>query len=59
MGAIQPHPGRFEFEPADAYVRFAIKHKMAVIGHTLVWHSQTPEGSSKEKMASLRHGRNC
>jgi len=39
---IQPEPGRFRFEAADAYFGFAEKHKMEVIGHTLVWHSQTP-----------------
>ena len=39
---INPEPGRYDFRMADAYVAFAEKHKMAVIGHTLVWHSQTP-----------------
>jgi endo-1,4-beta-xylanase len=40
--SVHPAPGRYNFAPADAYVEFAQKHKMAVIGHTLVWHSQTP-----------------
>jgi endo-1,4-beta-xylanase len=40
--ALQPWPGRYRFEAADAYVAFAEKHGMKVIGHTLVWHSQTP-----------------
>lgn len=40
--ALQPWPGRYRFETADAYVGFAVKHRMKVIGHTLVWHSQTP-----------------
>lgn len=39
---IQPEPGRYRFDAADAYFKFAEKHKMEVIGHTLVWHSQTP-----------------
>ncbi len=39
---IQPEPGRYRFEAADAYFEFAGRHKMEVIGHTLVWHSQTP-----------------
>ena len=39
---IQPEPGRFRFDAADAYVKFAEAHKMVLIGHTLVWHSQTP-----------------
>ena len=39
---LHPAPGRYEFDAADAYVEFAGQHGMAVIGHTLVWHSQTP-----------------
>ena len=39
---LHPAPGRFAFDAADAYVDFAQQHRMAVIGHTLVWHSQTP-----------------
>ena len=40
---IHPEPDRYSFDPADAYFEFAKKHKMEVIGHTLVWHSQTPD----------------
>lgn len=40
--SIHPAPGRYAFDAADACVEFARKHRMAVIGHTLVWHSQTP-----------------
>lgn len=39
---LNPEPGRYQFRPADAYVEFGEKNRMAVIGHTLVWHSQTP-----------------
>ncbi len=39
---INPQPGVYRFDAADAYVDFAQKHSMTVIGHTLVWHSQTP-----------------
>ena len=39
---IHPEPDRFNFTTADAYFDFAKKHKMEVIGHTLVWHSQVP-----------------
>jgi endo-1,4-beta-xylanase len=39
---IHPLPERYSFETADAFFEFAKKHDMAVIGHTLVWHSQTP-----------------
>lgn len=40
--SVHPAPGNYRFEAADAYVEFARKNDMAVIGHTLVWHSQTP-----------------
>lgn len=32
----------WDFQQADAIVKFAKKHKMKVKGHALVWHSQTP-----------------
>ena len=41
-GVIHPRLGHYTFEPADRFVEFGQKHKMTVIGHTLVWHSQTP-----------------
>ncbi|MDP0501547.1 MAG: endo-1,4-beta-xylanase [Verrucomicrobiota bacterium JB022] len=40
---IHPAPGRYNFAAADAYLAFAEAHGMEVIGHTLVWHSQTPD----------------
>ncbi len=40
--AVHPAADRYNFDGTDAYVDFGEKHKMAVIGHTLVWHSQTP-----------------
>jgi endo-1,4-beta-xylanase len=39
---LHPEPARYRFDAADAYIDFAKKHEMEVIGHTLVWHSQTP-----------------
>jgi endo-1,4-beta-xylanase len=42
---FQPtHPSeeRYLFEAQDRYVQFGLDRKMQVIGHTLVWHSQTP-----------------
>jgi endo-1,4-beta-xylanase len=47
--SVQPQPGVFHFGGGDAYVKFAEKHKMELIGHTLVWHSQTPEWVFKGK----------
>jgi len=40
--AIHPAPNKYNFEPADKYVEFGVKNNMFIIGHTLVWHDQTP-----------------
>ncbi|MBL0269860.1 MAG: endo-1,4-beta-xylanase [Chitinophagaceae bacterium] len=39
---INPEPGVFRFGPADDFVAFGEKHKMFIVGHTLVWHNQCP-----------------
>ena len=39
---VHPEPDRYDFTPVDQYVAFGEKHGMFVVGHTLVWHSQTP-----------------
>ena len=39
---INPEPGVYNFGPADAFVEFGEKHDLFIIGHTLVWHNQTP-----------------
>ncbi|MBL0939091.1 MAG: endo-1,4-beta-xylanase [Gemmatimonadaceae bacterium] len=39
---VHPERGRYDFVPADAYVAYGERHKMFIVGHTLVWHSQTP-----------------
>ncbi len=41
-GPINPEPGVYNFEPADAYVEFGEANDMFIIGHTLIWHNQTP-----------------
>lgn len=40
--SLHPRPDRYDFGAADAFVEFTSKHRMQLIGHTLVWHSQTP-----------------
>jgi endo-1,4-beta-xylanase len=40
--SIHPRVDGYNFDPADRYVSFGEKHKMFIIGHCLVWHSQTP-----------------
>lgn len=39
---IHPKPGVYAFEVPDQYVAFGEKHHMFIVGHTLVWHNQTP-----------------
>ena len=39
---VQPVEGEFDFSLADQFVKFGEKNKMFIIGHTLIWHSQTP-----------------
>ena len=41
--ALQPSRGQFNFGDGDRLCDFAERHGMAVRGHTLVWHNQTPE----------------
>lgn len=40
--SVHPSPDRYDFTGADRYVEFGEANKMYIIGHTLVWHSQTP-----------------
>jgi len=42
--SIHPREGTdgYDFGPADAFVNFGLSNNMFVVGHTLVWHSQTP-----------------
>src|SRR5262249_27668638 len=39
---VHPQPDEFNFDPADRFVEFGEKNGMFVVGHNLVWHSQTP-----------------
>ncbi|MNG60065.1 Endo-1,4-beta-xylanase A precursor [compost metagenome] len=39
---LQPQEGQFYFNDADRFVAFGEQNKMQIIGHTLIWHSQTP-----------------
>jgi endo-1,4-beta-xylanase len=42
---IHPREGNdgYDFGPADAFVNFGLTNNLYLIGHTLVWHSQTPD----------------
>jgi GH35 family endo-1,4-beta-xylanase len=41
--AVQPREGEFTFANGDKLVELARKSGATVIGHTLIWHSQTPK----------------
>lgn len=40
---IHPGPGRYDFSLADRFVELGTAHDQWVVGHTLVWHQQTPD----------------
>ena len=42
FGPVQPKPGVFNFEDADALVAFAERHNIKVRGHNFVWHEMLP-----------------
>lgn len=39
---VHPKPGVYDFDLPDRYVAFGEQHHMWIIGHTLIWHNQTP-----------------
>ena len=39
---VHPQPEKYDFAAPDRYVEFGEKHGMFIVGHTLVWHNQTP-----------------
>jgi endo-1,4-beta-xylanase len=40
---LNPRPGVYNFRQADHLVEFSEKHNLFLVGHTLVWHNQTPD----------------
>ncbi len=56
---VHPAPDRYDFDAADRYVAFGEKHGMFIVGHTLVWHNQTPawvfQDSNGKATAALCH----
>ncbi len=39
---VNPEPGVYNFKPADDFVAFGKKNGLFIVGHTLIWHNQTP-----------------
>lgn len=59
-GSVHPQLNTYNFEPADQFVELGEKMDAFIVGHTLVWHNQTPnwvfedeEGNPLEKEALL------
>lgn len=40
---IHPAPDVWDFSQGDAYCQFASDHGLKALGHTLMWHNQTPD----------------
>jgi endo-1,4-beta-xylanase len=40
--SLHPEPNHYDFKLADRYVEFGQKHHQFIVGHTLIWHNQTP-----------------
>lgn len=40
---VHPQPERYDFRAPDRFVEFGEKRGMFIVGHTLVWHNQTPK----------------
>lgn len=40
---VHPEHNRYDFKAPDRLVAFGEKHGMFIVGHTLVWHKQTPD----------------
>ena len=48
MGPIHPEENRYNWAPADKIADFAVKNGIKLRGHTLCWHSQTPNWFFKD-----------
>ncbi|MCY0878715.1 MAG: endo-1,4-beta-xylanase [Firmicutes bacterium] len=57
FASLQPLPDHYRFEEADALVDVAEEHGMAVRGHTLIWHNQTPEWVFRDQSGRLKSRR--
>jgi len=42
-GFVRPEASEYDFNHADAIVNWAIENNITLIGHVLVWHSQSPD----------------
>ena len=57
--AVHPTPDGYDFTEADRYVEFGEKNHMTIVGHTLVWHNQTPRWVFQDKNGRPLSGTNA
>jgi endo-1,4-beta-xylanase len=48
-GVMEPQQGKPQWQLPDTFVDFGSQHGMRIVGHTLVWHSQTPSWAFKDE----------
>lgn len=48
-GLVHPQPDKYDFKAPDRFVEFGEKNGMFIVGHTLVWHNQTPRWVFEDK----------
>lgn len=47
--SVHPRLHRYYFKDADRFVEFGEKRGMFIVGHTLIWHNQTPREVFEDK----------
>ena len=52
--SVHPEPNQYDFSAADRYVEFGRKNGMFIVGHTLVWHNQTPKWVFQDEKGNPR-----
>lgn len=50
----EPQQGHYTYEEADEIIAYALKNKMMLRGHTLIWHEEVPDWVYKLDKESLR-----
>lgn len=55
----RPGPNGYDFSAGDAFVAFGEQHRMLIVGHTLVWHSQTPRWVFQDEQGRWLSGTNA
>ncbi|ARD24385.1 endo-1,4-beta-xylanase [Shewanella japonica] len=50
---IHPSPQQYNFSTPDKLVSFGQKHDMYMVGHTLLWHQQTPDWVFEDEKGNL------